>query len=38
MYYQRKTIREYKNYKNTILGGFRDTAEELYVDYTLVSM
>jgi len=31
----KKTIREYKNYKNTILGGFRDTAEGVIFDYTI---
>lgn len=31
----KKTIREYKNYKNTILGGFRDAAEGVIFDYTI---
>lgn len=31
----KKVIREYKNYKNTILGGFRDTAEGVIFDYTI---
>jgi len=31
----KKTIREYKNYKNTILGGFRDAAEGIIFDYTI---
>lgn len=31
----KKIIREYKNYKNTILGGFRDTAEGVIFDYTI---
>lgn len=31
----KKIIREYKNYKNTILGGFRDTAEGVIFDYVI---
>jgi len=31
----KKIIKEYKNYKNTILGGFRDSAEGVIFDYTL---
>ncbi len=31
----KKIIREYKNYKNTILGGFRDTAEGVIFDYII---
>lgn len=31
----KKVIREYKNYKNTILGGFRDSAEGVIFEYTI---
>lgn len=31
----KKVIREYKNYKNTILGGFRDSAEGVIFDYVI---
>lgn len=31
----KRIIREYKNYKNTILGGFRDAAEGVIFDYTI---
>ena len=31
----KKIIREYKNYKNTILGGFRDAAEGVIFDYII---
>jgi len=31
----KKIIREYKNYKNTILGSFRDSAEGIIFEYTI---
>jgi phage terminase large subunit len=31
----KKVIREYKNYKNTILGGFRDSAEGVIFEYEI---
>lgn len=31
----KKIIREYKNYKNTILGSFRDSAEGVIFEYTI---
>jgi len=31
----KKVIREYKEYKSTILGGFRDSAEGVIFDYTI---